>query len=197
MFTILTKPAFQLALQVGHGQIKEYFSKKIDEVVIANAQDKVSKEIEKFIEGVSRRTNLYFIWSFANVLILALVVYFKNKWLSGVAVLFSLSILGFYIRMTIDSFLQIINFFENFESTLNQYIEKGFAEAKENGWQNKMALFFDSRDGKHYYRLVLDQVIQGISKWISENKNILYIRMSFYAAATACFSISLRELFIT
>lgn len=196
MWSLLSKPAFHLALQLSHKQLTDFFGKKIDETVVEAAQAKVTAKIDSFIAKIEKRTQLYFMSTLLHLALLVVVFLVQSFWFSALSALYSLGALLFYVRSSILAFLEALHFFENFEGVLRKSIEDGFVHAKETGWQGRLALFFDSRDSKHYYRLVLEQVVRALSLWIGENRRVIYVRMALYGAAWSCLSISLRELLV-
>ena len=135
MVQLLAKPIAHFALHLGQKQLKGYFSKKIDEQIITQAQSRIESEISTAINNVGKRTQFYFYATAVNLVILFLILYLQNKWITAGSVLISFLFLCFYIRSNITAFLNSIAYIENFEAHIKSYVQEGLAQAKNQDWK--------------------------------------------------------------
>ena len=196
MLHLLTNPFFQKAVSLGFKKAVKYIDNKADRMVVERAQQAIEQEINRFILMIGSRTRIYLILSILNSIALLALYYFQS--LVSIYIAGSISVIFFslFLYWSIKGFIEMLHYIENFENHLKELIKIEFRKAQEEHWKNRLAVFLKSKGADEYYKLVLDQSVKSVSKWLSENRRVLYVRLSAYFIASVSFGLSLREILL-
>ena len=187
-------PALSIGFKLAAGQAQKYLGQLIDEEIIRALNLRLESEINHFLKIIWKRTIEYMGLSVINVVLISFLVFSESVIFAGSALFFSLVFMSYMIYNTIFFINKFLNSLENFESYVKSEIVKTFKEVKSKSLTSKVALSLDTRQAHDYYRFVVDKVLDHVSKWVKENRKLIYIRLGFLVLSSLTFSFSLKSL---
>ncbi len=195
MLPIFTAQGISLALNIGKNQALKYIKKQIDAKILMQVQNQVEQEINQFIDTIKKRTLIYISIAAINIISIVITYFFPELMaLKYFALITSIVFLFYMSVQSIQNFTRFINYFQNFEQHIKNILSTELESAKKENWKNKLALLVNSKEVHDYYLFVLDKIIATTSKWIKDNKSILYLRILLFVIASFCLTYSAREL---
>lgn len=195
MLSIFATQGISLAINIGKNQALKYIKKQIDSKILEQVQTHVENEINQFIYLLKRKTNHYLLIATFNVLTLIISrMYSDLAPLKYLAFAISTVFLTYMSIQSIFNFTKFINYFQDFENHIKNILTQKLELAKKDNWKNKIALLVNSKEVHDYYLFILDKIVATTSKWIKENKSILYVRVLLFIVGSFCLTYSAREL---